>query len=200
MSRLISLPCCAALMAFAFPFSYAQQPPTSEPSQEKPKQAPPEKTSEAAQGQESDADKSETPVPHVDESQTAEEMLRRLQEQKPATQAIPSATMLREDTSPGEAKTTGSLLPEGEPISRRPGRVVRDGEWWAFVFESDHPDHPEPRLKLLPNSVLEQMVRYVESHTDAVFVVSGEVTTFMGENYLLARIAMRQLESGNLSK
>jgi outer membrane biosynthesis protein TonB len=200
MSRLLSLLCCAALMAVASSSFYAQESPASEPPQEEPKQAPPEKTDEPAQEQEPAADESKTPVPQVDESQTAEEMLRRLQEQKPARKAIPSATMLREETSPGEAKAGGSLLPEGDLVSRRPGRVVREGEWWTFVFESDHPERPEPRLRLLPNSVLEQMVRYVESQTDAVFVVSGEVTTFLGENYLLARIAMRQLESGNLSK
>ena len=33
-----------------------------------------------------------------------------------------------------------------------------------------------------------------------VFVVSGEVTAFNGENYLLPRVAMRMTDTGNLRK
>jgi hypothetical protein len=33
-----------------------------------------------------------------------------------------------------------------------------------------------------------------------VFIVSGEVTVFAGENYLLPRAARRRIDSGNLRK
>ena len=44
------------------------------------------------------------------------------------------------------------------------------------------------------------MVRYTESTAGVVFIVSGEVTAYMGENYLLTRVAMRQTYMDNLSK
>jgi hypothetical protein len=69
------------------------------------------------------------------------------------------------------------------------------------VFESDHPDRPEPPIKLLPNKSLEFMVRTSERESiGLVFLVSGEATVFQGENYLLSRVAMQRIDTGNLRR
>lgn len=92
-------------------------------------------------------------------------------------------------------------LLDGSALIDRPGRITRQGEWWTLVFESDHPDHPEPPMRLLPSSGTELMVRTSARHTGGVvFTASGEVTAFFGKNYLLPRAVTRRFESGNLRK
>ena len=56
-------------------------------------------------------------------------------------------------------------------------------------------------MRVLANLNTELMVRAAEGPgAGQVFVVSGEVTLFEGENYLLPRVAMRRIDSGNLTK
>jgi len=133
------------------------------------------------------------PAPGTNE-QVLEEILQR-RPQRPLVPPDGAAAGLA-----GDAKR-GATWPEGWQIVSRAGRVVSDGKDWVFVFESDHPDHPEPPIKLLPNLMLERMVRETRAAANApVFIVSGEVTVFFSENYLLPRLALRKPESGNLSK
>ena len=90
---------------------------------------------------------------------------------------------------------------DGSPLIGRPGRLVLDGNWWTFVFESDDENHPELPMKLLPNQNVELMVEASALGANGlVFMVSGEVTAFGGENYLLPRAVMRQVDMGNLRK
>ncbi len=92
--------------------------------------------------------------------------------------------------------------PDGFFLVDRTGRLTQDGGWWIFNFVSDNnPDQiPDPPMKLLPNQMLERMVRESEGAARTVdFIVSGEVTDFMGENYLLLRKLMRKRDSGNLT-
>ena len=124
-----------------------------------------------------------------------------LDQQRPTQEVIPiqgsPATPLT-TRSPAAGR---SLRPDGSPLVERPGRLIRDGDWWTLVFESDHPDYPEPPIKLLPNKNVELMVQTsVRGTAGLVFVVSGEVTVFRGENYLLTRAARRRVDSGNLTK
>jgi hypothetical protein len=101
--------------------------------------------------------------------------------------------------SAGSVAYTPGLVPDGTLMASRAGRVVRQDEWWLFIFESDHPDHREPPMKLLPNLVTATMVTAVEQEgVGAVFLVSGEVTQFAGENFLLPQFATRRVEMGNL--
>ncbi|MGD2108670.1 MAG: hypothetical protein PVI86_04695 [Phycisphaerae bacterium] len=92
-------------------------------------------------------------------------------------------------------------IPEGTPVVSRPGRLVRQGDWWTFVFESDHLDRPEPPLKLLPNQTLELMARSTtRGEPGLVFLLSGEVTAFDAENYLLPHMAVRRTDTGNFRR
>ena len=101
---------------------------------------------------------------------------------------------------PGETSGSGMshLVADGSPLVRRPGRIVRDGPWWTFVFESDHADHPEPPMRLLPSVGAEMMVETHERTTSGlVFLLSGEVTLFRD---LLPRFVIRRIDSGNLTE
>jgi hypothetical protein len=92
-------------------------------------------------------------------------------------------------------------LMEGSMIIDRAGRLTKDGDWWAFSFESDSPEHPEPPIRLLPNRLLERMVRESDRGSDRiVYIISAEITEFEGMNYLLLDKLLRQRTMGNLSK
>ncbi len=124
---------------------------------------------------------------------TADEIMEKMRRQKPSNEPILPQSM------DSQAEGGGLLMPEGSRISRKSGRIVKDGNWWIFVPESDMPDRPEPRMKLLPCLHLEQMVRETEhAAAEVVYVVSGEVTVFKEENYLLVRVASRRTSLGNL--
>ena len=132
---------------------------------------------------------------------TAEDLVDELRRQRPETEIVRPERTLDEMPSESTPSGGGQLLPEGTMIPRRLGRVVRDGTWWTFVFESDHPEHPEPPIRLLPNNYLEVMTRMARTiPTGLVFEVSGEVTEFEGYNYLLVRSCVRRQDSGNLTK
>ena len=94
-----------------------------------------------------------------------------------------------------------SLLPAGSPPVERPGRLTSSPDGWVFVFESDRPDYPEPPMALLLNMNTQLMVEALaRDSTGLVFLVSGEVTSFGGRNYLLPRVAQRRIDTGNLRK
>ena len=193
MSRLTPIASALALIFSASVCLWAQPPEEPASAGQTKDQPPAEAKTEEQPGKEAEPEgENRTP--------TAEEMLRKLQQKKPARKAIPAASTEEQQTVGEQTRSAQAMLPEGHHVNRRPGRLIREGQWWTFVFESDHPEHPEPRLKLLPNWTLEQMVRYTESTTGVVFIVSGEVTAYMGENYLLTRVAMRRTGADNLSK
>ena len=125
--------------------------------------------------------------------------------------AVPSGDPLSERSADEVLKIMQAAAPETPvvwgpssqalPVIGRPGRLIRDDTWWTFVFESDHPEHAEPRLRILPSQLLEMMADQVEAGaTGLVFVVSGDVTEYRGDRYLLTRSAMGRPEMGNLSK
>ncbi len=98
-----------------------------------------------------------------------------------------------------ESKTSGrqKLLPEGHYIADRRGRLVStSGDCWLFVFESDGKAMADPPIKLLPNRWLEKMESDLSaSHDDVIFLVSGEITCYHGQNYLLLRKVLIERDS-----
>jgi len=106
--------------------------------------------------------------------------------------------------TPGLQRSSGSarlrtLRADGTILVRRSGRVTREGDRWFFAPDSDHADHADAALELLPCRATEFMLslRRKDQH-GLVFVVTGEITLFDGENFLLPRIAIRQPVSDNL--
>ena len=130
-----------------------------------------------------------------------DEVLARLRERRPSEELISAAAPPRPARVDRVATVGWTMMPDGSPLVERPGRIIADGAWWTFVFESDHPEHPEPPMKLLPNQNVELMVEAsTRGQAGLVFIVSGEVTVFYGENHLLPRAARLRIDSGNLRK
>jgi len=91
--------------------------------------------------------------------------------------------------------------PDGHYLVERTGWLDREGPWYTFVFESEAKEDPQPPMKLLPNRMLEWMVREAEGSSEQVaFRVSGEVTDCFGENFLLLRKSLRKRSMGNLTR
>ena len=89
--------------------------------------------------------------------------------------------------------TTGRQAPPDPPDAVVPGRLGRGGSWWTCVLESDSPERPQPPMRLLPNQKLENRTRAQEASTESiVFEVSGELTLFASQNYLLVRKSLRR--------
>ncbi|MEX0886186.1 MAG: hypothetical protein WD009_07075 [Phycisphaeraceae bacterium] len=87
-----------------------------------------------------------------------------------------------------EATRNASLLDEGELIMQRRGRIARsrDGAEAVFVFDADAQHSPEPPLRLLPCQLLATMEdTATQRGGSTIFVVSGQVYTYRGTNYLL---------------
>ena len=127
---------------------------------------------------------------------SAEDVLAAMQRQAPLEAVMPQS--LAVVPTLGGGRSLANLLPDGAPLVRRAGRLLRDGDWWTFAFESDNIDFPEWPLRLLPGRTLETIV---QSHTfdsdGSVLIVSGEITMFDGQNYLLPTLAVKRMASGN---
>ena len=89
------------------------------------------------------------------------------------------------------------LLPEGYYIADRRGRLIRGNVFWVFVFESDGKALADPPVKVLPNRWLEKMESDVVASSDPIiFRISGEITCYHGENFLLPRKVLVEREFG----
>lgn len=130
-----------------------------------------------------------------------EAVMKAFQDQRPTNSPVRSKTM--QTSTPRDETGSGAhgLLREGQYINGAAGRLERDGSWWTFVFESDSPETPQPPMRLLPNQKLENMTRAQEASTESiVFEVSGELTLFASQNYLLVRKSLRRRSAENLRK
>ncbi len=126
---------------------------------------------------------------------SAEDVLSALQSQRPVGSSMPESG----ERSGGRASTVGhGALLDGSLVVRRSGRPVREGSRWAFEFD-DEKATGHSTLTLLPNQSLEIMVQSAaRGPTGLAFIVSGEVTQFGPENFLLVRGVTRMLDLGNL--
>jgi hypothetical protein len=134
-----------------------------------------------------------------------DDMLALLARQQPEQRIMPAKEVVVDEVRAPVGLASGvkasSLSAEGTTIVRRSGRLVKTGEGWSFLPESDHPDRVEPPLKVLPCLSVEWMVRETEQDpTGRVYLVTGELTLFMGENYLLPKSVLRRSDAGNLTR
>jgi hypothetical protein len=152
-------------------------------------------------GRAGDTEQTPTTMP----SQT--ELIRALREERQVNVPIPSSTpadapggAVSDSTlTPAETSLSAQLLPEGTFVVDRPGRLVREDEWWTLVFESADGSVRERPLLLLPNQQVELMEQTSAAGTrSVVFIVSGEVTSYHGRNYLMVRKVLLRRETGNL--
>ncbi len=144
-----------------------------------------------------------TPKPKPKADDSVEDVLAALRDLSPDQAAIPKppAPALPNEAAARGLSSRPAFLPDGSALANRPGRLVREGSWWTLVMESSQPEGGETPIRLLPCQVLEAMV--AENHQGSiglVFMVSGDVTQYEGENYLLIRSMMRRIDLGNLRK
>ena len=140
------------------------------------------------------------------EQPTQETILEELLKDRPTNAPI-SPTVPGQSPESAEAGTTepaetepsaGYLLPDGYIISKRMGRLVREGTWWVFAFESDGKAMQDPPMRLLPCKWLEHMESASAGSTRSVrFIVTGRVTAYRGMNYLLCENVLIVHDLGN---
>lgn len=90
------------------------------------------------------------------------------------------------------------LLPEGTFVVERPGRIERAAEGLVFALHYDPAAQQMRRFRLLPCQLLETIENELTGGYED-FIVSGEITRYRGENYLLLRKVLRRTAHGNLS-
>jgi hypothetical protein len=121
----------------------------------------------------------------------------------------PGRPVAVEDAPPRHAReNVESVAPAGE-VPFNPGkrtlvvdRVVRilpgrDGQWWWARFESDNTLR-EPPMRVLPGKLLTKAQRMTRRMGAASLRlrVSGEITSYKGNRYLLLRKLFRQRDMG----
>lgn len=136
------------------------------------------------------------------------------QEEEPADLAQPLIESI-EDLVPATAAVTidraligiapDQALPplrrEGEFVMSRRGRLVRsgDGKQVLFVFDADSAASPELPMVVQPCQLRQSMEDVVLQRGDnVVFIVSGQVHTYRGANYLLPTMMKLAVDKGNL--
>jgi len=160
------------------------------------KKTPPTKNADRSQSQPSPGKLD--PAMRTPSQPSPEDIIKAFEKDRPRNAPLRSKTVRK---SAAQKPASASLAREGEYINNIAGRCVRDGVWWTFEFESDSPEAPHPPMRLLPNQQLERLVRETQaSKEEIVFVVSGEVTLFESQNYVLLRKALRRRSLGNLHK
>jgi hypothetical protein len=95
-----------------------------------------------------------------------------------------------------------SLRREGEFIVNRRGRLIRssDGGYLLFVFEADTQKTPELPMVVQACQLLETMENTVEKRGDStVFILTGQVNTYRGANYLLPTMMKIAFDKDNLT-
>lgn len=131
---------------------------------------------------------------------TAKDIINAFESERPVNRPVRTRTR---STGRGREsdKNAARLMRDGQYVNKARGRLVREALWWTFVSESDTPDSPIPPLRLLPNQQLARIVMESEASAEKpVFVLSGEVTLFESQNFLLIRTAMRSRTTQNLEK
>ncbi len=94
------------------------------------------------------------------------------------------------------------LRREGEFIVNRRGRLIRstEGGHLLFVFESDTLNTPELPMVLQACQLLEAMEETVQRRGDtAVFILSGQIHSYRGANYLLPTMMKIAVDKSNLT-
>lgn len=121
----------------------------------------------------------------------------------PSRIGVPAATVDVDHSilgiAPGEE--TPTLRREGEFVISRRGRLIRspDGAHVLFAFEADDKDSPEPPMILQACQWLETMETIVQQRGDSVvFIVTGQIHTYRGANYLLPTMVKQAIDQGNL--
>lgn len=92
------------------------------------------------------------------------------------------------DRPPADRKSSSLTMQEGTRLQNRRGAIVRDQRsgTWRFVFDAVGTATLDPVMEFLPCLLLERLQRSAAiSDLPTSVLISGEVTSFHGRNYLL---------------
>ena len=102
-------------------------------------------------------------------------------------------------TAPRQAQA--DLKEEGAFVLQRAGRIVRsgDGAHALFVFDADGGQAPQPPMILQACKLLEEIESTLFANGDHLpFIITGQIQTYRGANYLLPSILRQEFDLGNL--
>ena len=92
---------------------------------------------------------------------------------------------------------------EGEMVIDRVGRVLYDNveSCWLFTFDADNQSMAEPPVLLHPCQLLEVMASAEMRMSHAPrFRISGQITKYKGQNYMLLRKVLFVIDQDNLGR
>jgi len=122
--------------------------------------------------------------------------------------AQPEGAPQRSAAKPGRmgvapGKLAVKPMREGQYIRMRRGRIARsphrDGV--LFVFDSDTPAMTDAPIAIVPCQALQSMEEQVQKLGDrTVFILSGQVLEYRGENYLIPTMMKLAIDRGNLRR
>lgn len=161
--------------------------------------------------------------PAGDREPSAEEVIRALMQTEPARALVlpqerteqppasmPSVKSKLPDTlielppvptapAAGDSAKEGIAWSESTWLIDQLGRVVpAGGAWWSLAFENRGQEASRKPVRLLPNRLLETAIALSGGGTrGVVFSISGEVTTYRGQNYLMIRKILARRDMGN---
>lgn len=155
------------------------------------------KMSDASVNESDDAPKpSDAPTNSLDQSNDAADRLEaRLRDR---IQNLPESA----DRAPTDTGVPAATLREGTRLQNRRGAIVRDQNTgtWRFVFDAQGTDTVDPTMELLPCLLLERLERQAAvSDIPPSVLISGEVTSYRGRNYLLPTLWRQAGSSRNLT-
>ncbi len=126
---------------------------------------------------------------------SAEDVLSALQNQRPVGNAVGDQDLVPSGRS---GSAGNAAMQDGSLVVRSSGRLIHEDSRWLFLFD-DEKAAGQRTVALLPNQSLEIMTQMAErTQGGLIFIVSGEMTQFGPDNFLLVRGVTRLLDLGNL--
>lgn len=125
------------------------------------------------------------------------EILRNLLEQQDRPTPIQPDAPAQREASAGIGPDGQPLLIEGTSLIERPGRLMREGGRSKFAFHAEGDTEAPRTMEILESQLLETMEREAEAGFSE-FIISGKVTRYRGQNYLLLWKVLRRTSHGNV--
>jgi hypothetical protein len=141
------------------------------------------------------------PPPPAATDPQVQDLIKQLEAQRRGPRALERTTPAEGAARPsaGEADQTKGLLPEGQAVVRRRGRMVRGGAGeWEFVFDRGAAGDPslDRPMTLAPSLNLQRMEAFAAQKGDAAsFEVSGQVRIYRGRNHLVPTLFQVYLDN-----
>lgn len=123
-----------------------------------------------------------------------EDLIERIESERPGARALGDSSMLADVTRAGERAGPDSAArprPDGDLLVRRRGRLTRQAGAWRYTIDND-PDGPadlQTTMVLLPSLNLQRMeILAADRGENQPFEISGLITQYRGRNYLVPTI------------